>query len=237
MVVHYQQDVSDIPSRVLQGFTGSGMVASLALYHLFDVFNFKQIGYVSLNEMPPVAAVKDGVAMHPLRIYASPKLGYAIVCDVPLPEAAVPLAVDELITWYSERSIKEIITVGGLPSGREIMEDDVNVQAVLNGIELPFGDTSKLPIMHKGATYGSIALTLLKSKEARIPCVAFLAECIPNIPDYGATVSLLQQLAEYLDLPVDTEELSKSASELRSKLMDDIPHLNGNGSPDSGSYT
>lgn len=239
MVVRYKQEaiIEDVPSRVIQGFTGSGMIASLALYRLFDLFDFKHVGFFSFDKIPPVAAVRDGIATHPLRVYASAQLGFAVVCDVPLPEAAVPVAVDELIRWYGEQSIKEIIILAGAPSGREITDEEVKIRTIQNGLPMPMGDISKLTIMKKGATYGSVALTLLKSKEAEIPSIAIIAECIPNIPDYGAVASLLAQLADYLDVTVDTKELTSNAYELRKKLTNSVPGLDGNGTQDSTSYT
>ena len=237
MPVHYLQDVSGVPNRVIQGFTGSGMVASLALYHLFDAFQFTQIGYLTFDELPAMAVVKEGTIMHPVRIYASDTMGYAVVCDIPLPEDVVPLAVDELLDWYQQKGIEQVIVIGGLPTGREIKDEKVKVKTVLNGIEMPYGDHSKLSLMEKGGTYGSIALTLLRTKEMRIPAMALLAECIPNVPDYGAAVALLENLAAFLSLEIDTEDLTKNASELKKKLLDEIPRMNGNSSNTSSSYT
>ena len=220
-----EEKLENIPKIVIQSFAGSGMVASIVAYHLFDNMDGDVVGFVSLENANSVSIVKNGVAQHQIKIIASEIFGFGVICDIPLPDGSITQIVRSLMEWYQKMSIDEVIVVGGLPTGRKLSNVVINLRVVTNGfheIEEKVKDYEKLEKykMRKGIVQGTIAASLLVGKERKIPTIAILAECIPNVADYGAAEAIMAELEGYLDVDVDMEMLHREAQELRDNIRE-----------------
>ncbi len=210
---------------VIQAFTGSGMVASIASYHLIDELNLKEKGYIQVKRIPTLTTVKDGVIQQPIRLYESNDLGL-VLCDITIPQEVLGEVIEKLMSWYQSKKPSIVVIIGGLPTNRRGRGGPAEYYCIFNEEAIREQIEKKnLNFMPKGAVYGSIALSLLEATNHDIPCLAILGECIATVPDYSATLTVLNALNKVLDLKMSTDKLNKSATQLDEKIMSQIIEL------------
>src|SRR3970040_868410 len=61
-------------ATVIDGFPSVGLGSSRVATYLITALNLTQIGIMDSVYFPPVALVRDGQPMNPVRIYAGPKM-------------------------------------------------------------------------------------------------------------------------------------------------------------------
>lgn len=207
---------------VIQAFAGSGMVASIASYHLIEDLGLKEKGYIQVKQIPTLTTVKGGVIQQPIRLYESKELGL-VLCDISITQDLLGEVVDKLMSWYQSKNPSWVIIIGGLPTNRRVRGGSTQYYCIFNEeVVRQRVESKNLNIMSTGAVYGSIALSLLEATNHSIPCLAILGECIATIPDYSATLTVLKALSKMLELKISTEKLNKSASQLDEKIMSQI---------------
>jgi len=210
---------------IIQAFAGSGMVASIASYHLIEDLGLKEKGYIQVKGIPPLVMVKDGMIQQPLRLYESNELGL-VLCDISIPQDLIEDVVYQLMSWYHSKNPSWIVIIGGLPTTSRSRGSSTEYYCICNEMAVQERIKSKnLNIMSNGAVYGSIAHSLLAATNRGIPCLAILGECIATIPDYSATLAVLEALEKILDLKISTEKLNKNASQLNEKIMSQIMEI------------
>jgi predicted ATP-grasp superfamily ATP-dependent carboligase len=210
---------------IVQAFTGSGMVASIAAHHLVEDLGLKEMGYVQLKGIPPLVTVKDGRIQQPIRLYESSEIGL-LMCETTIPQELIEDVINQLMGWYKSKDLSRVVVIGGLPTNRRNKGGSPDYYCVCNDQTVCDDVENKnLRLMENGAVYGSIAQSLLEAKIQGIPCLAILGECIATIPDYSATLVVLEALAKSLNLKISTEKLNKSASQLNEKIMSQLIDL------------
>lgn len=225
VVIREIEDLQLTGKPIVQAFTGSGMVASIAAHHLIEDLGLKEKGYVQLKGIPPLVTVKDGRIQQPIRLYESNDVGL-LMCETTIPQELIEDVINQLMCWYKSKDPSWVVVIGGLPTNRRSKGGPpeyhciCNDQTVCDQIE-----NKNLKIMENGAVYGSIAQSLLEATIQGMPCLAILGECIATIPDYSATLVVLEALAKSLNLTISTEKLNKSASQLNEKIMSQLIDL------------
>ena len=64
---------------IIEGFPGFGLVGTIATEYLIKHLDAKQIGFIRLEEIPPVIAVHNGQAVEPLGIFYSKEKNIVIM--------------------------------------------------------------------------------------------------------------------------------------------------------------
>ncbi len=207
---------------IIQAFAGSGMVASIAAYHLIETLGLKEKGYIQVKGIPSLVTVKDGLIQQPLRLYESDELGL-VLCDISIPQERIEDVIYHIMSWYKTKDVSWVVVIGGLPTNRRSQGASVQSYGVCNNATIRKQiEEKQVKVMSNGAVYGSIAYSLLEATNLEIPCLAILGECIATIPDYSATLAVLDTLTKCLDLDISTEKLNESASQLDEKILSQL---------------
>ena len=207
---------------IIQAFAGSGMVASIAAYHLIETLGLKEKGYIQVKGIPSLVTVKDGLIQQPLRLYESDELGL-VLCDISIPQERIEDVIYHIMCWYKTKDVSWVVVIGGLPTNRRSQGASVQSYGVCNNATIRKQiEEKQVKVMSNGAVYGSIAYSLLEATNLEIPCLAILGECIATIPDYSATLAVLDTLTKCLDLEFSTEKLNESASQLDEKILSQL---------------
>ncbi len=207
---------------IIQAFAGSGMVASIAAYHLIETLGLKEKGYIQVKGIPSLVTVKDGLIQQPLRLYESDELGL-VLCDISIPQERIEDVIYHIMYWYKTKDVSWVVVIGGLPTNRRSQGASVQSYGVCNNATIRKQiEEKQVKVMSNGAVYGSIAYSLLEATNLEIPCLAILGECIATIPDYSATLAVLDTLTKCLDLDISTEKLNESASQLDEKILSQL---------------
>ncbi|MEM2991322.1 MAG: PAC2 family protein, partial [Halobacteria archaeon] len=119
---------------VIEGFPGIGLVGTIAMQHLIEQMEMKQIGIVASQEyFPPVVVTLGGIVNAPVRMYEQIDKGViAVISDIPINPNVSNEVGAALIDWAIAINAREIISIAGLMT----MSDEHRVYAVATNKEL-----------------------------------------------------------------------------------------------------
>lgn len=203
---------------MLQAFTGSGLVASIVSHHLINKLNFMEVGYVKSSLIPSIGLVRNGVIQRPVRIFESSKY-VLLLSEISIPQDNLEPLIENLVGWYIEQDIANVVVLGALPTGRKIDASDITITAASSDSRTVEYLKSKGVYINSSAIYGSVAITLLEASECDLSAYAILPNCIASLPDYQASIILIETLNKLLDENIPISPLENSAAELKEHLM------------------
>ena len=205
---------------VIMGFVGAGLVAQIAVNHMIEQRNMKEIAHVRSRYIPPSVVFMDGRLKPPFRIYSDEDGKVcAVLCDAPLPSEGLFEISSALVSWVEEKGAKELVVlegipVRGIPKKRESFcaaEPEKREECQAKGAKMLSGHI----LIHGMA--GSVLSQCLTKK---IVGVTFLTPATSFMPDSEGAATLLDTLDDVYGLKVDTSKLLKSAKEIRQQLQE-----------------
>lgn len=202
-------------------------VGALAVKKLVKVLNAEKIIEVEFTDMPPMVIVENGVVRPPqIQIYAwsSPNGGRSLLLvtgdDQPMTAPGIYALSDQIAKLIADFKVKFLITLGGYLSDCE--NGERRVYFTSTG-ELKLPEMEKLERMPKGEIVGANGLVPVIAKEKYgIDGMILLSKvdskvAVTGKTDVEATNMLLRTLKNYLDLPIEGEEIEEEAEETREE--------------------
>lgn len=203
---------------LILGFVGAGLVGQIAVNHIIDQLNMKEIAHVRSRHIPPSVVFMDGKLKHPFRVYSNEEGRLcAVLCDTPLPSEGLYPVTSALLDWAEEKGTKELvvlegIAVRGIPKRRESLcaaEPEKRKECEQKGVKM---FTGRVLIHGIAGSFLSQCLT------RKVTGVAFLTPAAAFMPDPEGAATLLNTLHTVYGLNVDAGELLDKAKEIRKKL-------------------
>lgn len=202
---------------VILGFAGAGLVGGIAVSHIIEELDMKEIAHVRSRYMPPAVVFMEGKLRHPFRIYSDDggKLA-AVVCEVPLrSDGSYPIATT-LLDWAEEKNVKELVIlegapVRGLPKKRRSFcaaEPEKRKECEEKGVKM----------VSAGVIRGIAGSVLNECLTRKITGVAFLVPALAFMPDPEGAATLIRTINKVYGLDVNTERLLEKAEDIKQKL-------------------
>ena len=216
---------------IFAGFVGAGLVGTIAIGHMIEKLQMKEIGYMRSKYLPPSTVFMKGRLRHPFRFYSNDDgTVCAIICEITLRMEGLYTVVGAILDWAKEKGSKEIIILDGVASDRHdkkaycAAEDDLCKIMADKGINIiPQGFITGMP--------GGILNECLIRE---IQGVAFLAKADRILPDPEAAATLLEGINKMYKIQIDTTELIKQKEkiglefkELSQKYVQDRKDFSG----------
>ena len=205
---------------IIEAFPGIGLVGPMAGSYMIEKLNMEYIGRIESELFPPIAAIHKNIPMFPARIYKSEKYRLVLfISEFTIPPVLVNQLTDEILAFARKNSIKQIVSVGGMPS-----------QTPSNNIYLTSSDKDELkkalktgikPIA-EGVVAGVSAGLLVKAPQYNITSLNVLVEVDPTLMDPIYASKAINGLNKILSIDIDLTELDKEAKEVEAKLKDMI---------------
>ncbi|MDK2372617.1 MAG: PAC2 family protein [Candidatus Korarchaeota archaeon] len=199
---------------------GAGLVSIIAADHLIKVADLKEVGKIDSPLFPPVIGVKDGVAMHTVRIYGGKGL-YVVKAEVPLPIDPLLKLTISVLDWIARKRPKLAIVMGGVPEDDRIKVEKPQVMAVFSSEEaksLAKGMGGEL--MKEGYLSGYAAFFLREASRRGVPAAALMVQSFAAYPDPGAAAEVLKAIEPVLGFDVDISQLEAESETIRLKLKE-----------------
>ncbi len=199
---------------------GAGLVSIIAADHLIKVADLKEVGKIDSPLFPPVIGVKDGVAMHTVRIYGGKGL-YVVKAEVPLPIDPLLKLTISVLDWIARKRPKLAIVMGGVPEENRIKVEKPQVMAVFSSEEaksLAKGMGGEL--MKEGYLSGYAAFFLREASRRGVPAAALMVQSFAAYPDPGAAAEVLKAIEPILGFDVDISQLEAESETIRLKLKE-----------------
>ena len=200
---------------ILEGFPGFGLVGTIVTEFLIKHLDAKQIGFVRMEEVPPIIAVHKGEAIEPLGIFYAKKHNLVILHALTNVQGYEWDIAEVLKKIANELKAKEVISVEGVGS-----EGAVNKKprVFFMGGKKKF-DIKGIDPMKDGIIIG-VTGALLLAKDLNVTSI--FAETHSALPDSRAAARVIETLDKYLKLGVDYKPLIEKAEKFESNLKNII---------------
>jgi len=201
---------------IIEGFPGFGFVATIATEYLLDHLNFKSIGRIWSEDLPPLAVIHNKKVIQPLEIFYNPKNNIVLLQALSGVAGLEWEVANVLISLYKKLDAKELISIEGIGSPVERTEPAAYFHTTIPGRAKKFEEIGVFPL-EEGIVLG-VSGALMLSLPKEIKATFIFAETHSKLPDSRAAAKIIEVLDKYLNLKVDYKPLIKRAAEFEEKL-------------------
>lgn len=214
---------------IFAGFVGAGLVGPLAVGHIIEKLNMKEIGFMRSKHLPPSTVFIRGRLRHPFRFYSNEDGTIcAIICEITLRMEGLYTLVAEILDWAKEKGSNEIVILDGVASEEHddkaycaAEEDLCRVMADKNISMIPQGFITGIPggILNECLLRDIQGVTLLAKANKKIAdpaAAATIVEAVNRV--YGTKIDITDLLKEKERIGVDFKDLSQKYAEHREEL-------------------
>ena len=214
----FELEKIDLKSPIIfAGFVGAGLVGPIAINHIIDQLEMKEIAVMRSKYLPPSTVFMRGRLRHPFRFYADEKgTVCAIICEITLRMEGLYSLVSSILDWAEIKGSKEIVILDGVASNEHdnkaycaAEEDLVRTIADRDISMIPQGFITGLP--------GGILNECLVRE---IQGIALLAKANKISPDPAAASTLIEALNRFYFMNIDTTELKEEKDRLHSEFSE-----------------
>ena len=202
---------------IFAGFVGAGLVGPIAITHIIEQLDMKEIAVMRSKYLPPSTVFMKGRLRHPFRFYADEKgTVCAIICEITLRMEGLYSLVSTILDWATSKGSKEIVILDGVASNEHdnkaycaAEEDLVRTMADRDISMIPQGFITGLP--------GGILNECLVRE---IQGITLLAKANKTSPDPVASATLIEALNRFYFMNIDTTELKEEKDRLHSEFSE-----------------
>jgi uncharacterized protein len=214
-------ETTPIPKQaaMINGLPDIGLVGLLAASHIISFLKLGEAGAIESDLLPPMIVLHGGLPKAPIRIFSGNGL-VVIISETVIPTSLVRLLANRLVEWAGDRSIRLMLSLGGMAvSNRQ----DIEVPKVFAALSTKTMETQlngAAEILEEGYIVGAYGLLLRKCAQNSIPAITLLTQSHYNYPDPEAAAATLTAVNRILGLKVDTSDLLKRGEEIRLRSKD-----------------
>lgn len=199
---------------VIEGFPGFGLIATITTEFLIEHLKAEPIGRFEYDELPATLAIHQGKLVNPMGIFYSKKHNIIILHTILNTIGFEWKAADAIMKMCKDLSVKEIISIEGV-AGQDTSSNDKSYYFSQDkNISTELKNLGMTPLK-ESIIMGVTSALLLKSN---IPVTCLFARTLSQLPDSKASAVIIEALASYLSLSIDTKPLIKQAEEFENKL-------------------
>ncbi len=202
---------------IFAGFVGAGLVGPVAINHMIEKLEMKEIAVMRSKYLPPSTVFMKGRLRHPFRFYANQKGTIcAIICEITLKLEGLYCLVSEILDWAEKKGSKEIVILDGVASDEHdektycaAEEDLIRTMADKNISMIPQGFITGMP--------GGIQNECLVRE---IQGVTLLVKANKGGTDSAAVITLIGALNRFYEMDINTTELEENKEKISSEFSE-----------------
>ena len=202
---------------IFAGFVGAGLVGPIAINHIIEKLEMKEIAVMRSKYLPPSTVFMKGRLRHPFRFYADEKgTVCAIICEITLRMEGLYSLVSTILDWAASKGSKEIVILDGVASSEHdnkaycaAEEDLIRTMADRDISMIPQGFITGIP--------GGILNECLVRE---IQGITLLAKANKISPDSMAAATLIEAINRFYYMNIDTTELKEEKDRLHSEFSE-----------------
>jgi uncharacterized protein len=203
---------------MIEGFPGAGLVGPMTNSYMVEKLKMDYIGYIESNSFPPISVIHENQPMFPVRIYKSDKYKLVIVIsEFTIPSEVIYDLSEELIGFVKKSEISSIISIGGMPSTKDVNE----AYAVSSDNDFTKKITSAgINRINEGVVAGVSGILLSKCPEYKIPIMGILIPINPTIMDPKYAEVAIINLKKLMEIDINVDELEEESKKLQAKVKE-----------------
>ncbi len=202
---------------IFAGFVGAGLVGPLAINHIIEKLEMKEIGVMRSKYLPPSTVFMRGRLRHPFRFYANTEgTVCAIICEITLRMEGIYSIVSSILDWADENGSKEIVILDGVASNEH---DDKAYCAAEEDLVRLMADAD-ISLIPQGFITGLPGGILNECLVREIQGLTLLAKANKIDPDPAAASTLIEAINRFYDMKIDVEDLQKEKDRLHAEFSE-----------------
>jgi len=210
--VHVNLNKKPKNARVIEGFPGFGLVATIATGFLIDHLKCEQIGKYHFEETPATIAIHGCKLVDPVGIFYCKEYNLVIIHSITSPKHIEWHATEMVEEICKQLNAKELITIEGVGSSEA--RSRAFFYSENPATKKKFSQMG-IDCIGEGIIVGVTAGLLQKYPDN---LTSIFTETQSQMPDSKAAAKIIEVLDKYLELDVDYKPLLKQAELFETKL-------------------
>ena len=202
---------------IFAGFVGAGLVGPVAINHIIEKLQMKEIGVMRSKYLPPSTVFMRGRLRHPFRFYAN-KDGTicAIICEITLRMEGLYSLVSSILDWAEQKESKEIVILDGVAS----KEHDDKAYCAAEEDLIRTMEDKNISMIPQGFITGIPGGILNECLVREIQGLTLLAKADNIAPDSAAAATLIEALNRFYEMNIDTTDLQENKEKINSEFSE-----------------
>jgi uncharacterized protein (TIGR00161 family) len=209
-------------STILFGLAGVGLIGPIIANTLIEqIEDMEQLGFITSEDLPPIAVFYDGVLRHPFRLFYSHKHNLIVaICEVPFQTTSAYNGLSKVLCKWALSDaveVKEIVTFQGIPKKGEIDEFPVYFAAESDKAQVL--ENIGIKKLKKGIIVGPEATFLNQALTNKLQAYALFTP-VSQYPTPEGAAAIIESLNKIYNLEVDTTNLINKGKKIKKKMLD-----------------
>lgn len=216
MDIKLSKDVSN--ARVLSGFPGFGLVATIASEYLIEHLEGEVVGKYWFEDLPAQLAIHEGKIINPITLFYSEKYNLLLIHAISGTQGIEWKAANFVREMCKKVTAQELITLEGVAVSSQQDGSDEAPNAYYHSNtrdSVPELEEASEGKLKEGIILGVTASLMLTTS---MPMTNIFVETHSQLPDSKAAAKLIEILDKYLGMNVDYEPLLQTAEKFEQKL-------------------
>jgi len=202
---------------IFAGFVGAGLVGPLAINHIIEKLEMKEIGVMRSKYLPPSTVFMRGRLRHPFRFYSNTEgTVCAIICEITLRMEGIYSIVSSILDWADQKGSKEIVILDGVASNEH---DDKAYCAAEEDLVRLMADAD-ISLIPQGFITGIPGGILNECLVRKIQGLTLLAKANKINPDPAAASTLIEAINRFYNMEIGVEDLQREKDRLHAEFSE-----------------
>mgnify|MGYP003332108877 CR=1 FL=1 len=202
---------------VFAGFVGAGLVGPLAVNHIIEKMEMKEIGVLRSKYLPPSTVFLRGRLRHPFRFYSNNDGTIcAIICEITLRMEGLYSLVSTILDWAENKKSKEILILDGVPG----VEHDDKAYCAAEEDLVRIMEDKDISMIPQGFITGMPGGILNECLVRDIQGITILAKASKDTPDPAAAATVIEAVNRFYEMDIDTEGLRNEKERIHSEFSE-----------------
>ena len=203
---------------IFVGFVGAGLVGTIAIDHMINELDMKEIGFLRSKHLPPSTVFMQGRLRHPFRIYSNNDGSIcAIICEIIISKDGIYNIAMAILDWAEKKGSNEIIVLDGVADkkhdGNTFFAAEVDLCRVMK--------ENNIKMIPQGFITGISGGILNECLIRKIRGITLLVKANEVTPDPIAAATIIEAVNRVYEIKINTKNLKKQ----RKKIGVDLREL------------
>ena len=218
---------------IFVGFVGAGLVGTIAIDHMINELNMKEVGFLRSKHLPPSTVFMQGRLRHPFRIYSNNDGSVcAIICEIIISKDGIYNIAMAILDWAEKKGSNEIIVLDGVADSKHDGETFFAAEVDLCRI-MEENDIKMIP---QGFITGISGGILNECLIRKIRGVTLLVKADEMMPDPVAAATIIEAVNRLYEIGIDTKNLKKQRKQMSADLKELSDKYSEHKKLDNGMY-
>lgn len=205
---------------LIEGTPSPDLIATITTRYLVDTLKLQKVAYVEGASIVPIVRINNGVAEHPIRIYASKEHKFLVLLSDQVIDLNQAYNFTQAINeWCQTKKIKGIISLLGMVPNNTTQDI---YGAADKKVCLDFLKNNNVKILENGLISGVSAQILINSKN--IDNFVLLANP-GNNTNFNSAAKLLELLGRMFKFNISTQPLEQESKKIIAAIKEKMQEM------------